>query len=183
MKFTTMKTMKILKRIYYAITSGLFFVMMKLIGSILISLIDDRFDISKNYLTIETIIFAIIALVFIWMLTIQSNKRERYIYIIIILFTLLWAIVDYNIHIHYALNDYCCNYSYYPINDLIPCFTVMIMVAGFLTETKYYNIFPNQSKTISVIFRALSWIVQILAWAFLVLLLTSIEPYQYYRLF
>jgi hypothetical protein len=35
---------------------------------------------------------------------------------------------------------------------------VCVMITGFLSETKYYNIFPNQSEALSKAFRVIIWI-------------------------
>jgi hypothetical protein len=47
---------------------------------------------------------------------------------------------------------------------LIGC-SACAVISTFLTNTKYYNILPNQSKGVSSLFRGLSWFGQFIVWA------------------
>ena len=53
------------------------------------------------------------------------------------------------------------------------CYWVCIIISSYLSNTKYYNVFPNQNKGISILFRILSWIGQIIVWGVLPLILLT----------
>lgn len=57
---------------------------------------------------------------------------------------------------------------------MLGCYWVCIVISSYLSNTKYYNVFPNQSKGISILFRILSWIGQIIVWGYLFLLCLSV---------
>ena len=56
---------------------------------------------------------------------------------------------------------------------MLGCFWVCIIISSYLSNTKYYNVFPNQNKGISILFRILSWIGQIIVWGVLPLILLT----------
>lgn len=53
---------------------------------------------------------------------------------------------------------------------MLGSYWVCIVISSYLSNTKYYNVFPNQNKGISILFRILSWIGQIIVWGTLFLL-------------
>ena len=53
---------------------------------------------------------------------------------------------------------------------MLGCYWVCIIISSYLSNTKYYNVFPNQNKGISILFRILSWIGQIIVWGVLPLI-------------
>ena len=57
---------------------------------------------------------------------------------------------------------------------MLGCYWVCIIISSYLSNTKYYNVFPNQNKGISILFRILSWIGQIIVWGYLFLLCLSV---------
>ncbi|MCL2289573.1 MAG: hypothetical protein FWC34_02550 [Bacteroidetes bacterium] len=166
-----MKPKEIIKRAYYSVTCGLFFY----IGASLLK------DIHLVY--VELII--LFALAFIWLLTIHNNRRERYIYIGIIFLAFLLIIVGFNLDSSvYKYNKidlwagkpprahyYKWYYQLFVKTFIIGVCGIIILIAGFLSETKYYNVLKNQPKTVSSIFRILSLIVQVIIWIIPVLLL------------
>ena len=56
---------------------------------------------------------------------------------------------------------------------MLGCYWVCIIISSYLSNTKYYNVFPNQNKGISILFRILSWIGQIIVWGVLPLILLT----------
>ena len=56
---------------------------------------------------------------------------------------------------------------------MLGCYWVCIIISYYLSNTKYYNVFPNQNKGISILFRILSWIGQIIVWGVLPLILLT----------
>jgi hypothetical protein len=164
-----MKPIEIIKRAYYAITWGLFFY---IFSSLLLVTLAHNFVLDIITITF----FTLFALAFIWLLTIHNGKRERYIYIGIILLAFLWAIVsvwliDSKYDIYYVFKP---SYIYLNRYVLIPNLGfcgVAVMVASFLSETKYHNIFRNQSKTESIILRILSCAGQIFSWWYVLIII------------
>jgi len=179
-----MNPKEILKRIYYAIISGLFFL------TILFFLIDEILYSGGmcSFYTIHpirvTVFILLFALAFTWLLTIHNSKRERYIFMGIIFLTFLWALVNYGL-LYHPQRDYYCGRNYYLLWQIVKQSTLyvsgaIVMIAGFFSNTRYDNILPKQSKTVSWIFRILSWIGQFISWAF-VLLCITVFIYKYLR--
>lgn len=54
---------------------------------------------------------------------------------------------------------------------VLGCYWICIIISSYQSNTKYYNIFPNQNKGVSYLFRGLSWIGQIIIWGYLFLIL------------
>lgn len=159
-----MSPKEILTRIFHAITTGLFFL------TIVYFLLKGLTPCYTTHSVKSTAVIAIISLIFIWLQTIHNKKSERYIYISIILLTLLWAIGYYFVKV-YTVN--CPEQNYYlwhfVRNSMLYVCGATIMVAGFRSETKYYNVMSNQSKTVNTMFRILNWAMTIIAWTFLAL--------------
>lgn len=174
-----MKTTEILKRTWNAITSTV--ILMAIIW-LPLSLLSVQVN-SLYYLHIYPIpsfaLFTIISLAFIWLLTKHNSKRDRYIYIAVILLTVALALVRYGLGVWYRANiDYYYSHlmhNLYQTTIFVCCATVFI--AGFLFETKYYNLFSNQSKVTSTVIRILKWIAIFLAGA---IVATHIWSYLYY---
>jgi hypothetical protein len=160
-----MKPKEILKRVYCSITCGLFFY-------IVAPLLKIQFFYQD--------VIILFAIAFIWLLTIHNSKKERYIYMSIILLIFLWVIMGFNLDSSMHLNKIEIWLGKPPKSDYFQWFGnklifyvcgVTVMVAGFCTNTRFDNIFRNQPKTVSIIFRVLSLIVQVIIWIIPVLLL------------
>ena len=161
-----MKHTEILKRLWNAITSTVFLMATM---QLLLSLYFLRFLIPSFA------IFTLISLAFIWLLTKHNSKRDRYIYISVILLTVLLALTRYGLGVWYRENiDYYYPFlrsDIYQIIRYVCCTTVFI--AGFLSETKYNNLFVNQSKRKSTVIRILKWIALVLSLAIVVAYMDS----------
>ena len=57
---------------------------------------------------------------------------------------------------------------------LLGCYWVCIIISSYLSNTKYYNVFPNQIKGSSLMVRIFSWIGQIIVLGYLFLLCLSV---------
>ena len=54
---------------------------------------------------------------------------------------------------------------------VLGCYWICIIISSYQSNTKYYNIFPNQNKGVSYLLRGLSWTGQIIIWGYLFLIL------------
>jgi intracellular septation protein A len=162
-----MKTKEILRRMYYALTSGALVLALITILSLTVSY--------GHYNQIHPVRFPIIitifALLFCWIMS-RHNKRDGYILIAVIALTGIIGLAQH-------LSEYFQWYVPYKSVDAlyIPSVSIAIilvssscmMIAGFVSETKYNNILPNQSKAVAKIFRIISWVGQIIVWGLAIL--------------
>jgi hypothetical protein len=166
-----MKTKDLLKRIYYALMSGALLVaLVSLLGII---------DRDGNFYLIHPLRFpmivTIVALAFCWIMT-QHNKRHRAILLSVIILTSVLALIYSTglFYLAYSASDGGYLLSSWGVGSAWSCAACM-MIAGFLSETKYHNILPNQRKGISTLFRTVSWIGQIALWGYgVAILLTAL---------
>ena len=147
---------KILKRSYSALTVGIltWFI-------IHMNVFFDRFyyvDIGSNML---------LALGICWIAT-RQNKSTHFKWYMGIMFVLTFLYI-------YLPRLLCGLFAIAFTTEihlwiLLGCYWVCIIISSYLSNTKYYNVFPNQNKGISILFRILSWIGQIIVWGTLFLL-------------
>lgn len=140
---------KILKRSYSALTVGIltWFI-------IHMNVFFDRFyyvDIGSNML---------LALGICWIAT-RQNKSTHFKWYMGIMFVLTFLYI-YLPRLRPLLNSPETNRCLGWI--MLGCYWVCIVISSYLSNTKYYNVFPNQNKGISILFRILSWIGQIIVW-------------------
>jgi peptidoglycan/LPS O-acetylase OafA/YrhL len=162
-----MNTKEILKRTYYALVSGV--LMLASVWLLGITANDGNFHVVHPVLF--PVIVIVLALVFCWIMT-RHNRREGVILLSVVAVTAVIAAIG-------AVGGFNLGYDGYilpswGVTMLCPCAACM-MVTGFLSDTKYHNILPNQSKGVSTLFRVLSWIGQIGIWGLgVAILLTAL---------
>lgn len=165
-----MTAKELLKRSYYALTSGL--LIFTAVGAFALLESDGRFHIIHPIL-FSTII-VIVATAFCWIMT-RHNRRDGAIILSMIAVTaLLAAIYECGWYIlAYDTVDGGYVHQAWSLIIAIPLSACMV-IAGFLSNTKYHNILPNQSKGVSTIFRAMSWIGQIAVWGYVIAMLLTV---------
>ena len=159
-----MKIKDILKRIYSALTVGLLSAFL-MINSVRFSL--------YNLSYIDVGINMLLALGICWIAT-RQNKPAHFKYyagIMLVLTFLYIYIPRLVLGISFFSKDY--------IGEIKQClgwitfgsYWVCIVLSAYLSNTKYYNIFPNQNKVVSYLFRGLSWTGQIVVWGIILTVL------------
>ena len=145
-----MKPKEILKRIYYALTSGLLLIVInRMLGYC-------------PHSSISIAITMIIGMAYCWIMSRHNNKRDSLIIYSIILLAFIFVIA-YNL----AAFRHYSNILLGARGTMLHVCSACMAVVGFYSNTKYYNILPNQSKTISIVFRVFSWIGQIVVWVYI----------------
>ena len=157
-----MKTKEILKRSYYALTIALI-----MFGVYLMVLSVNPF---WPYRSISLAV--LLSLCICWVMT-RHNKPSyfkwyagiivalalTYIYLPMILFKFILAAGDLALILKHILFVGC---------------SVCAVMSTFLSNTKYSNILPNQSKGVNGLFRGLSWLGQFIVWGYSFLLFLSV---------
>ena len=168
-----MKIKDILKRIYSALTVGLLSAFL-MINSVPFSCGNFSYmDVGSNML---------LSLGICWIAT-RQNKPAHFKYyagIMLVLTFLDVYIPRLVLGISFFSKDY--------IGEIKQClgwitfgsYWVCIVLSTYLSNTKYYNIFPSQNKVVNYLFRGLSWTGQIIVWGylFLILLLAVIRVFK-----
>jgi len=155
-----MKTKEILKQLYYAlIIAGLLIFWYATLNSMWLN--------NNRFLSF----CVLLSLGICWVMT-RHNKPSTfkwyagiiialtllYIYMPMLLSSFVWAWGDLSNILRHIL--------------IIGCL-ICAVISTFLSNTKYYNILPNQSKGISRLFRGLSWTGQFIVWGCCFLALLS----------
>lgn len=150
-----MKTKKLFRRLYSTLTIGL------LTGFLILC---------SNYTLPDIVIHMLLALGICWITTRQNNPAHFKWYTGIMLgLTFLYVYLP---RLFYSLTLVVL-----PLKRIgwivLGCYWLCIVISAYLSNTKYYNIFPNQSKGISYVFRGLSWTGQVIVWGYVLLILLS----------
>lgn len=154
-----MKSTDILKRIYSALTVGLLSAFL-ILGSTSFSIYNLSYiDIGINLL---------LSLGICWIATRQNKPAHFKCYAgIMLVLTFLYVYLPRLFHGLFSIG--------FPSEYLgwivLGCYWICIIISSYQSNTKYYNIFPNQNKGVSYLFRGLSWIGQIIIWGYLFLIL------------
>ena len=159
-----MNTKDILKRIYSALTVGLLSAFL-MINSVRFSL--------YNLSYIDVGINMLLALGICWIATRQNKPAHFKCYAgIMLVLTFLYVYIPrLELGISFFSGDYSGRINQYLGRIAFGSYLVCIVLSAFLANTKYYNIFPNQNKGVSYLFRGLSWTGQIIIWGYLFLIL------------
>ena len=154
-----MKTKDILKRSYYALTIGL------LTGALMLH--HTRYSLLRHYVDVGC--YMILAMGICWIMTRHNNPVhfKRYAGTLFTLTFLYVYIPRLSLGVSPALHD-----SIFTI--LFCSYWACIVISTYLSNTKYYNIFPNQSKGVSWLFRGLSWTGQIIVWGIMLIVLVCV---------
>ena len=153
-----MKPTELFKRIYYALTGGVLLIAV------------NRLLWGWPHPLKSAAIIMIIGLVFCWIMSRHNNKRDGLMFCSIILLTFIFAIA-YSLMMWRYLSYIDMNIFWREARGaMLFVGSACMALVGFRSNTKYYNILPNQSKTTSTIFRVLNWVGQFIIWVILCLL-------------
>jgi hypothetical protein len=153
-----MKTKDLLKRTYYALTMA--GVMLLMFAMYSYQPLDRWYD---AYFRVS--FFALLSWGICWIMTRHNKPQHLKWYPGIMIAFSLWFI--YAPHILGNIRFLYTEADTRQIVTLI-VYTGCVAVSTFLSETKYHNILPNQSKGVSTLFRVVSWIGQIGIWIIVV---------------
>lgn len=169
-----MTTKEIIHRTYSALTVGL------LTGYIMSSSMQTLYR-SSRFSYIELGCNMILAMGICWITT-RQNRPAHYKYYAGIMASLTFLYVYIS---RISPGDFIYDWDLYRYicRSLgwmaLSSYWICIVISTYLSNTKYYNIIPNQSKGVSWLFRGLSWIGQIIVWGFALLFTCEIiRPYN-----
>lgn len=154
-----MKSTDILKRIYSALTVGLLSAFL-ILGSTSFSIYNLSYiDIGINLL---------LSLGICWIATRQNKPAHFKCYAgIMLVLTFLYVYLPRLFHGLFSIS-FSSEYLGWIV---LGSYWICIIISSYQSNTKYYNIFPNQNKGVSYLFRGLSWTGQIIIWGYLFLIL------------
>ena len=166
-----MKTKEILKRSYYALTIGLVFIWM--------------YVTTPNFLDYagtwawslrHTSFLVLLSLGICWVMTRQSKPVNFKWYAgIIVSLTLLYIYMPMLLS---NVNLTWDNLAFTLFLLLIIGCSACAILSVFMSNTRYHNILPNQSKGVSCLFRGVSWFGQLIIWGLTIVSL--VEGLLYY---
>jgi hypothetical protein len=158
-----MNTKDLLKRTYYAVTMA---GMMLFVTLFLIVWPMPPFGMTESLWLYKGVSFsALLSLAVCWIMTRHNKPTDFKWYAgVIIAVTLIYFYLPlFDLHIP-RLSIPIETKTYI----LLTAYAICAVVSTFLSNTKYHNILPNQSKGVSTLFRVVSWIGQIGIWAIVV---------------
>ncbi len=161
-----MKIKDLIKRIYYALTvTGAMVIAMLLLAIWPM----DLGSTVMEYLGVS--FFTLLSLGVCWLMT-RHNKPSHfkwyagviiadtlmYIYLPLFQRHFIWLNISPDAKVYTLFTVYC----------------LCVAMATFLSNTKYNNVLPNQSKGVSTMFRVLSWTGQIAIWGYGIAVLVTV---------
>ena len=159
-----MKIKEILKRSYYALTSGaLLYAFTTILDLCFVPFGHTPYAFFHPIR--YPIIITVFTLLFCWVMS-RHNKRDGAILISVVTATMVIGLIFHAFipFIWYGSGGIDVNwFTIRSINLALQFICVAcMMVAGFLSGTKYHNILPDQSITLSKAFRIIIWIGQVM---------------------
>ncbi len=161
-----MKPTTILKQTYYALTSGMLLIALTVFLSVAFT------PMGRSMETMHPIKYPLIIMAFsigyCWLMRRHNGKYEWLIYCSIILLSFFFC-MKVPLYYPFGIEHGIDRFWWSAASNLLDICTICMMVATFGSNTKYYNILPNQSVTVSKVFRVTSWVGQVIVWGLAIL--------------